>query len=205
MKRHPLDTALGTPAKVAVLRILCTTSVELTGRETARLAGVSVPQAIQALNELAQRRIVIRRQAGRAGLYAINEKLDLVRKGIFPLFKLETSLTDSALKTFSNSIGEAPLSLTLFGSRARRDSSDSSDVDLLVVMRHVDDKFRERILRLSLDLSSKIGLHVSPLILSLKECRAASGQKQKLMEEILREGQTVAGKPLMELLNAKNA
>jgi hypothetical protein len=105
MKRHALDHLLGSPAKVAVLRILCTMSTELTGRETARLAGVSGPQAIKALNELTARQVVIRRQAGRAGLYALNDAFALARKGLVPLFRQESSLLETTLTHFSREIG----------------------------------------------------------------------------------------------------
>lgn len=205
MKRFPLDAALGTPAKVAVLRVLSSTKVELTGRETARLSGVSGPQAINALNELARRRIVLRRQAGRAGLYAINDKLDLVKKGLLPLFRHESHLMESAMTSFSRSIGDSAMSLSLFGSRARSDSHEASDVDLLVVLKEVDVKTRDAILRTAVGISEKTGLHVSPLMLTLKECRSATGQKKFLIETILKEGRHVAGKPLGELLHARHA
>lgn len=205
MKRFPLDAALGTPAKVAVLRVLSSTKVELTGRETARLAGVSVPQAINALNELAKRRIVLRRQAGRAGLYAINDRLDLVKKGLLPLFRHESQLIDFALTKFRGSIGDSAVTLALFGSRARSDSHEASDVDLLVVLREANDSARDSILRAAQGVSEKTGLHVSPLMLTLKECRNATGQKKILLETILKEGRHVAGKPLGELLHARRA
>lgn len=205
MKRHQLDHLLGSPAKVAVLRVLSTTSTELTGRETARLGGVSVPQAINALNELVRHQIVIRRQAGRAGLYAINDSVSLVKKGVLPLFRLESSLLETALARLAGDLGTSILSLTLFGSRARRDERADSDVDLLVVPRKSNSDLHRRILERTLALSAEMGLHFSPLVLTLDECRKASGQKKNLIMEISRYGKTYFGKPLKEMIRVPNS
>lgn len=200
---HPLDGILGVPSRVAVLRVLSRSKVELTGRETARQAGVSTPRAIEALEALSARGVVLRRRAGRAGLYRLNAERVVVRRGLAPLFALERQLLDEGLRRLARGLKPLrPISVVFFGSRARGDADEASDVDILVVVGDRTAVVEERIRAAAADASSSSGMRFSPLIFSAGECRRAKAGRAALLRAAADEGRLVVGRPLEAVLGA---
>ena len=200
---HPLDGLLSVPARVRILRALASTRRELTGREAARVAGISSPQGNQALAVLVRQGAVLRRQAGRAGLYRLNDRLLLIRRGLVPLFRLEGKLVQQGLERFRRGLeSQGPLSIILFGSRSRGDAGADSDVDVLVVLEHRTPDAEERVRTVASRVSATAGLRFAPLVLSREECLKAKGHKRWVLRAVMEEGKLVHGHRLEDLLNA---
>jgi predicted nucleotidyltransferase len=115
-----------------VLRVLAGTSLGLTGREVAALAGRrSHSGVLDALHRLTEHGLVTRVQLNRAYLFALNRNhvaADAV--------KLLMDLRSELLGRIRSAIADwkiAPVHASVFGSTARGDGDVNSDIDLLIV------------------------------------------------------------------------
>jgi len=72
----------------------------------------------------------------------------------------------AALKSL---LGEDLLSLRLFGSRARKEGTGESDLDVLVVLRHKDRALCRSIVEAALDIDLAFETNIAPTIVSAEE------------------------------------
>src|SRR5688572_27054724 len=100
-----LDTVLGTTVKVRLLRVLAPLTRPVSGREAARLAGVS-HIAQRALEELAAAGILHRQETAGPYLYTFNHD-HLLAPAIEDLFEAEHRFTESLFEQLRQSIESA--------------------------------------------------------------------------------------------------
>jgi len=125
---------LGSPARARVLAaVLAAPDTDYTGREVARMAGVSPARALDALYVLEAEGVCWRRIVGRASLWRVDRRHFLARH-LAPVGTLETeamrALTDLLLLHLRRSGAQEAY---LFGSLARGDERATSDIDLVAV------------------------------------------------------------------------
>src|SRR5690606_708609 len=125
----PLDNVLGTRSKVRLLRALVPLDRPVSGREAARLAGVS-RQAIRTLDELAAVGVVNRQEAAGQHLYTFNRSNRLA-PSVVALFDAERKRTAELFERLAGIVGEAGsvASAVVFGSAARGEAGPESDLD----------------------------------------------------------------------------
>lgn len=85
----------------------------------------------------------------------------------------------------------SPARVILFGSRARGDNGERSDVDLLVIERELEDRFEEST-RLAA-LAGDLGLPADIVVTSEEDARVWASVKGSMLGEALREGRPLAG------------
>lgn len=118
-----------------VLTVLAQTSRPLTGRQVHRLAGQGSESGVRAvLSRLAHQGVVRTDRAGRAILYTGNRE-HLTWSAIRSLTSIRRTLVER-LKEEIDAWVQQPLNAALFGSAARGDGDDDSDIDLLIVSPH---------------------------------------------------------------------
>ncbi len=129
-----LDDALGTTSKVRLLRVLLRLTHRVTGREAARLAGVSQTAARRALDDLVALGILERTVGTGEHRYAVNREHVLARQALPPLFAAE----DERSHTVVDTIRESFLGDTGAAMRPRAvavlDAASPSDPVMLVVV-----------------------------------------------------------------------
>ncbi len=145
-----IDQLFGGPGRTAVLRVLAAASGSLTGRQIAEIAGLSPAGAARVLDRLGEMGVTRREPVGRAVLHQLDRGSDLVSQIIVPAIEAERRIAAARANHRSSLVppevlsclvnGFDPLQIILFGSRARGDSDDRSDFDLLVVLPEVTDK-----------------------------------------------------------------
>ena len=145
-----IDELFGGPGRTAVLRVLVAADKPLTGRQIADLADLSPAGAARALDHLAELGVTTRRSVGRAVLHELDRETALVSEIILPAIQAERRIAAVRAHRRSSLVppevisclveGFDPLRIVLFGSRARGDSDENSDFDLLVVLPEVADK-----------------------------------------------------------------
>lgn len=86
-----------------------------------------------------------------------------------PLTKAEQQALARSKTALQSLLGDELLSLRLFGSRAREEGSEESDLDVLVVVQNKDRVLCRRIVAESLDIDIAYGTNLAPTILSAKE------------------------------------
>lgn len=90
----------------------------------------------------------------------------------------------TALESF---LGDNLLSLRLFGSRAREEGTEESDLDVLVVLRQRDRAVCRRIIEAALDVDLTFGTNLAPTILSAGEYEQNREYKTPFYRNVERE------------------
>lgn len=120
-----------------ILAVLAAGEVELTGRDISRKVHASQQGARLALERLVGQGIVLREAAGNAHLYRLNRD-HLAAPLIERLGSLRLELIERLRKMIAG-WKIYPVAAVLFGSVARNDSDERSDLDIMVVRaEHVD-------------------------------------------------------------------
>ena len=114
-----------------VLTVLARTEAELTMRSVAELAGVSANQATVVLNRLVRLGLVERRDVGAAALVRLVRENEAARS-VLSLVDLRQGVL-ARLAGEARKIRPAPACLVVFGSFARGDAHENSDIDVLAV------------------------------------------------------------------------
>jgi hypothetical protein len=83
-----------------------------------------------------------------------------------------------------------PARVTLFGSYARNQFDEDSDIDVLVLVDHLDESARGRIVDAAVECS-RDGLVLSPLIMTVAQYDGLRSRELLIAEDIEREGLAV--------------
>ncbi|CAN5651041.1 hypothetical protein BH23GEM8_BH23GEM8_18590 [soil metagenome] len=202
MLLDPLDHAIGTRAKVRLLRALVPLDRPVSGREAARLAGVS-RQAIRSLDELVAVGIVRRQETAGQHLYTFNGQNRLA-PAIANLFDAErqraTELFErlAALVTGAGGVSSA----VVFGSAARGEAGPGSDLDLLVLGndRESEGAIYTALVEASAALELEFGVDLSPVVITVEQARHQKSEGDSFIAEVVRDGRRIFGRPLEEVL-----
>lgn len=206
MIANALNHVLGTDAKVDLLRVLIQLDTPASGREAERLARVAHMSASKALSELAAAGVLKLTKTRGAHLYEVNRHHDLVPP-LQALFDAERTRVASlreevkeALDTLD--VSDKIASAVVFGSTARGDTRPDSDLDLLVLVRHTSDATAARALPgiLSERLGTRYGARPSVLVMAASAARQRYEEGDPLLQNIAREGRTLIGTPIQEVL-----
>ena len=80
------------------------------------------------------------------------------------------------------------LDVRLFGSRARGEGDEESDLDVFIVLPQVDWKLEKKIYGLSFDISLEHSVLISPILYSQKDVENPSIRISPLYKTVQREG-----------------
>ncbi|MBI3180714.1 MAG: nucleotidyltransferase domain-containing protein [Myxococcales bacterium] len=80
------------------------------------------------------------------------------------------------------------LDVRLFGSYARGEAHETSDVDVFVLLERVDPARKRRVLDLAGDLWAETGLLLSPVVLGRGLFQTWLSQERPMVMDVLREG-----------------
>ena len=195
-----LNKLFSSPALLSVLRELAARSKGATGREIARISGLTHQAAHNALANLEALKIVKREFAGKAHFFTINREHYLFKYIISDMFASEKQFRDSIYKEIIKAFKGVSESLIVFGSVARKEENVESDLDLCIITdntKEIDKRlnaFREK-------LYTNYGITLAPYILKEKEFAALAHKKKSPVNSILKEGIVIAGKSIKELVN----
>ena len=188
-----------------VLVLLAGTTQAMSGREIAERLGLRSHDGVRkALQRLAVQGIVVREGSGNAYLHQLNRE-HLGAAAVLALAGMRTELWARIREAFAR-WQVPPVHASAFGSAARGDGDDESDVDLLLV-RTADtpeshavwveqvEELRERVERWTGNRASIIELGEEELTEQL-----AQPQPPPVLQAVLREGIDLAGVPARRLL-----
>lgn len=178
-----------------VLSVLCATSAPLTGRQVHRLLGRASEGGVrQALERLARQGVVRREEAGRAHLYSLNRE-HLAAPHICALAELRGELIDR-LRSEIGAWTISPPVAVLFGSTARDEARERSDLDLLVVrpdgVAADDPRWRDQLERLAGQAHAWTGNEAEILEWEERDLPRVLG-REPVLAAAAREGVALAG------------
>ncbi len=191
------------PTEGAVLVVLAGTTKPLSGRDLARISGVSPNGAWKALRRLSEHGVV-KEQAGggRATLYTLNRN-HLASDAILTLTRLRIVLIDR-LKEQLGTWPIQPLHASIFGSVARGDGGPASDVDIFVVRPRAviedDVQWRSQIDALSDAILAWTGNPASVSEITGSDIRRLRMEQPKIVDSVIREGILLVGESATHML-----
>ena len=202
--RAPLSYALGTPAKVALLRLLAPRGDPVSQREAARRTGIQVRSAQRALDDLVALGVVTRLAGGREHLVRLNADHRLA-PALTILFDAEADLFRALRQTLSEVATRhrpQPAALLLFGSAARGDDRLDSDLDVLGVARTQAEAgaLLERLAAAAAAIRTAFGAELRPVVLTVAQLRSQWRTRGSLPRRAAEDALLVLGRPLPELV-----
>ena len=207
MNNNPARSALfHEDAQTRVLRFLWRSRAEWSGREVARKVGLSAPACHEALKKLDARGLVRFRRVSNVHLYQLNPESYLVENVFARLFEAEAAMPKRIAAVVRKVLVDPSrsdiVSIVLFGSMARGAAQLGSDIDLLVVLSAKGGlkALEPRVERLRAMLFARFSVPLSPYIQTLSELRSKYDRELPLIKEILKDGLTIYGKEIKELL-----
>ena len=197
---HFIKDALKDTAHMACLKQL-KNQPGLSGRELAKLAGVSQFKIRGVLDHLTHHGFLKKRIVGRSHLYDLNRRHFLIEK-ITPLLEVEENFFSLVGSWTLNRLSPRPLSVILFGSVAREEERPDSDVDLLLVFKKIDseEKLLDKIQDRLSDSLEYFGNRFAPVLATTKDFQKAIKGRDPLFLGILKEGLVIAGATMNEVL-----
>lgn len=196
-----LNFIFTSPTVILVLRELNARKSGVTGREIARLSGITHRSALKALENLELLNLVKRQVAGRTYYFTLNREHHLYKKVLSNIFKTENEFLSEINKYITKYLGRYSLSIIIFGSAARGDEKIDSDLDVCFVFKNGRRNIEQLIPDLRTGLKTIYGITLAPFIISLSEFRKRAGTGKSPVNNILKEGKVIYGKQLRNILN----
>ena len=200
--RHVLDDLLGRRSNVVLLRFLVRTRGEHSGRDLARLVGLDHKTCHAALRSLTAQGVVDSRRLGTAHAYRLRDRHPVVLDILKPAFAIEEDLAERFVREAAKLSRADALSVILFGSVARGDERPESDVDILFVTKDPASKSRTKqaLDAATGELASRYGSVPQFIVEDLGSFRRKIRRGDAFLNEVLRNGRVILGKPLSEIL-----
>lgn len=203
---NPLDKILSNEIKVKILRFLCKTEAEWSGRQIAKEIKVSPAACHKALRELNNEGALLLRGIGKSNLYSLNKENLIVSDLLKPLYKRESKIPDEIyegiVRNISSIVIKDIVSIAVFGSVKKRKERPTSDIDLLVLVKNSENKgeVEEDFGKVNEKIISRFGNTVSPYIQTVEEFNLKYRKGLSLIKNILKSYKLLFGTPLEELL-----
>ena len=188
--RRPLDQVFAVPSHLAVLRALLDAAEGMSGRQTARLAGINHQTCAVTLGRLEELGLVRRQGSGQTQLFQLHRAHLLVRDLLIPLLKQEREVFPKILRRVGDLVSGRCRQALVFGSVARGEELRESDLDLLLIAggpREVATA-RQAAAEVRAALGAEWGLRVNPIVLTARAVEVRQARKDPLVANILREG-----------------
>lgn len=201
-------TLLHEDAQVRILRFLWKSRAEWSGREIARKVGLSAPASHATLKGLDARGLVHFRRVSNVHLYKLNFEHYFIQNVFGPFFEAEAAMPkqmEAAItKALARQAESEVVSLVMFGSFARGTKvRATSDLDLLIVVSSKDniEALEPKLQQLKDALFRRFHVPLSPYVQTIAELRQKHDRKLPLIGEILKDGRTIYGRDVKELLH----
>lgn len=190
-----LEDILGTQSRLAVLRLLYGVRVPLNASQIALRVRLTRPAVTAVLDHFAEMGIVRSSSAGRANVHLLERENIYVQRLIAPIFDAEQRLPRDLVDDLAEHFADLAESVILFGSYARGDQEQSSDVDVIFVAEDSKSKTRleNSVYDYAPEFHTRFGVSLSPIIYDAKEAAALPHTAPKLYESLIRDEVIVLG------------
>lgn len=201
--KNPLDYIFATWSNIAILRVLSDVKTPLSGREIAKLSGMSAPSALESLSSLENLNVIIRQRGGREHFFTLNRENYFVKKVIIPVIISEKKFPEEIFKDIKYNLQDFVLSAILFGSTAREEEEIQSDFDLCIVYQGIANrkKIENVIPKLREILHQKYGVSLAPFLITKKEFYSKAKNKLSPVSNIIKDGKILFGNSINDLIN----
>lgn len=190
------------PTLAKVLRALVSDSTPRSGRELARIAGVSSAQGNTLLRRLTQLGITLETERPPAKFYEINHSHLLV-----PQLRAILKCLDSIVEELKGQIAELPAVpeiAVLFGSVMREEDHEASDLDLYLVFGDSVAFDKGQLLESTANLSeaffTRTGNRLNVMVQKMSDLRHNFEARSRFIENLLLDGRAIKGRDVLNQL-----
>lgn len=189
-----LEKMVGSRTKVKILRKLVENpNRDFSFEDIAKTTNLSFGTVNPALKSLLESRIITVRKIGKSKLYKINDR-HILYKEIRDVFKSEKESLIKLAKNFVNRLEKENIkNIILFGSVARGEFTERSDIDLLIIYRNNITFVKDNISKLSEELLDKYDIEIVPTYLSIREAKSRRKKFDRFIMNIINEGYVLFG------------
>lgn len=192
----PLDEILGSPALVRVVRVLSGHGGSLGISDIAERTRLSLPSVRSATQRLIELEVATGLRAGRSIVCALRAEHPLHR-ALVALFAAEREQAEVALRVVRKAamaLRPAPLAVWLYGSVARGEDSQQSDIDVAIVSLRAQPTSQADALREAIAKKLPARAHrISVVALGPADVRRLAGSGAKFWRELERDAVVLAG------------
>lgn len=204
--RRPVEAVIpGVQGRI--LAVMAETTAQLNLRTIARLADVSPAQASRVLPELVALGLVERREAPPSALFALVED-HIAARAVRALSRSREAVLEE-LGTLAGKVDPSPVSAVVFGSFARGEADAMSDLDVVIVrpagVGEDDEPWVSSVEAWRTAARRLTGNPVQVLEIDEPEVARRLRRPTSLWADVLRDGVTVYGSPLVELRGRRSA
>lgn len=188
---------------IKVLKSLYFSNKGVTGREIATVVGYSPQAVLNVLKILERLNLITTQQIGRAISYQIQSKHWLITDVFVPMWHKIDSWKECLAETYIDNLKYKPLSIIMFGSYAKGEEKEGSDIDLFFIYKDSfkDKKVLEDILNLNSVVFEKFGIHPSCKVGIISDFKKEVKKGEGLMRTIYRDGKSIFGLMPSEVIN----
>ena len=186
--RHPLQKIFSAPSYIAILRVLNQITQGISGRELARRAAINDRTCRLALGRLEQLGLVENLGIGKIKLFRLNRKNYFAEKVLPSLFVGEVSFLGSLIEKLQEALKGNCKWACVYGSVAKKMDVETSDLDVLVVVKGEKEMkiMQDKMTELISSIISGFGLSLSPVILTDFQWRKGK-QFQELKKNVIQD------------------
>jgi predicted nucleotidyltransferase len=204
--RRPVEAVIpGVQGRI--LAVLAETTAELNLRTISRLADVSPAQASRVLPELVALGLVERREAPPSALFALVED-HVAARAVRALSRSRTAVLEE-LGTLASTMDPSPVSAVVFGSFARGEADAASDLDVVLVrpagVGEDDEPWVSSVEAWRTAARRLTGNPVQVFEIDESEVARRLRRPPSLWADVIRDGVTVYGSPLVALRSRRRA
>jgi predicted nucleotidyltransferase len=183
------------PTLAKLLRAMIAVATPKSGRELARIAGVSSAQGNTLLRRLTELGIAVETDRAPAKMYEINQSHILV-----PQLRGLIEGLDSVLEELTGHLAALPAEpaiAVLFGSVMRREDHEASDLDLYLVFDDSVPLDKGQLLESTADLSEafflRTGNSLNVMVQKMSDLRSNFEVRSRFLENLLSDGKALKG------------
>lgn len=203
---HPIRAVIP-GAQGRVLEVLAQTTAELNLSTLARLAGVSLAQASRVMPGLVNLGLVERREIPPSSLFRLVRE-NVAAQAIIHLARSRDTALDR-IGAAAADLPFSPVSVIVFGSFARGEADEHSDLDAIIVrpddVDEDDDAWAIAIERWRSDAQAITGNRIEILEVTDRDARTKLAGPAPLWRDVVRDGIVVDGLTIAELKMRLNA
>ena len=201
MKLTNATEGILTASMAAVLEVMQRIPIARSGRAIAHSCqGVSVSQVNIVLRRLESIGIVTAAAAPPSKLYSLNHD-HLMTHPLLALIDASSQVLNWLGAELAN--WQGVVSATIFGSVARGDDHEQSDLDLLVVLAQNQAPSMESVLDLQRQFLRRTGNSLGVVVKSMSELSAMFQEESAFIDNVLTEGKLLLGEELISLVERK--
>lgn len=177
---------------VAVLRALYSRASGITGRETARLAGINHRTALLALKELEKTGIVSRLIGGRDHIFTLDKTHFLVENGLSALFQAEENYVEGIHNQINKRIRD--FSIAVLAYEPAQAEEPPMTMHICVIYKSKKDELDNEFPGLTAKVEKRYGVKIKPYFIHEYTFVDMEKRKMQPVTDIVKRGKLICGK-----------